>query len=105
MIFNVRILPTANKELTDIVSYLNQHSKTAAKNFLDNYENQINLLRQGIVSYSLSRMPELAELGYHSAFVDDYLFLYYEEDDCIVIAHFFHQRQNYASLVCSREIE
>ena len=96
-----RILESANRELGEITTYLAGYSKDAAKAFLDEYELQLDLICSKTVMYGLSRMPELAQLGYHCALVGKYLFLYYIENDAIVVAHLFHQRQDYAKLVKS----
>ena len=99
MAFRPRILESADRELGEIVAYLAGYSKNAAKTFLDEYESQLDLICSETVTYGLSRMPELAQLGYHCALVGKYLLLYYIEDDAVVVAHLFHQRQDYAKLV------
>ena len=49
--------------------------------------------------YGLSRVPELANAGYHATLVGSYLMLYYLSGDTVHIAHFFHQSQDYARYV------
>lgn len=99
MDYNVRILPSAEKEVAEAVALLAGYSKNAARSLLDELENQLDLLRRKTISYAYFRMPELAHMGYRSALVGDCLFLYYIEENDLVIAHFFHQRQGYVSLV------
>lgn len=99
------MLPTAEEELEAAVLYLKRYSERAAQTLLDNLSHQLGLLGSGVLQYSLSRMPELAELGYRTALVGDHLFLYYIDEEDLVIAHFFHQRQDYAALVKSRELD
>lgn len=96
-----RILETANHELEDIVSYLASHGKHTAEAFINEYAKQLDLICSGTVSYGLSRMPELALLGYRTALVGSYGILYYFENDFVVVAHIFHQSQDYAALVAS----
>lgn len=103
MAFNVKILPTAHNELTSEVAYLLQHSKPAAARLIQRYRDMLDALADGTLSLPLSRMPELASRGYHTAFIGDYLFLYYIEKNDLVVAHFFHQRQDYASLVTAED--
>ena len=103
MAYRSRLLESANRDLEDIVGHLASCSDTRAAAFLDEFENQLDLICSGIVSYGYSRMPELARLGYRCALVGDYLFLYYLEGDAVVVAHIFHQRQDYANLVRARE--
>lgn len=99
MAYKVVILPTARVERKAITDYLAQLGKSAVASFLDEYEHQIDLIASGAVEYRLSRFKELADLGYRMAPVNDYLFLYVVDDDVVRVAHFFHQTQNYASLV------
>lgn len=96
-----RILPRAEAELEEIVSYLSNvlGSHGAAKAFLDDFVSQVDALCEHPYMSPLSRLPELAELGYRSAPVGNYLFLYRVVDDEIVVAHVFHQSQDYARLV------
>lgn len=105
MAYRARVLEGANKELGDIVAYLAGYSPDAARSFLEEYETQLDLICSGVVSYGLSRMPELAQLGYRCALAGKYLFLYYVEDDCIVVAHLLHQRQDYAKIIGSDTAE
>ena len=99
MVYKTQILPTAERELDGIVAYLSEFGLSTAVSFLEEYHHQLDLLSEGAIEYSFSRMPELAALGYHTALVNRYLFLYYVEGDMLKIAHFFHQSQNYAALV------
>ena len=103
MAYRARILEGANDELEEVVAYLSARGGDAAADFLDAFEAQLDLICSGAVEHGLSRMPELARLGYRAALVGRYLFLYYVDGDAVVVAHLFHQRQDYASLVMSRD--
>lgn len=96
---NVRLQPTANIELEGIVSYLLAFGLSSAQSFLDAWQNVLEELQDNIVEHRLSRFPVLARLGYHTVLVNDYVVLYFKENDCIVIAHIFHQSQDYANIV------
>lgn len=102
MAYNVKILPTAEQEVDDIVDYLMGHGIFTARHFLDKYRSQLQLLQSGVVDYGLSKLPELAVLGYHACLVNSYVMLYYYDNEDVVIAHVFHQSQDYAALVISR---
>ena len=103
MTYKYRILKSANDELDDIILYLSKNSKSAARKFIDAYEHQLDLICSGKVSYGLSRMQELARLGYHTALVGNYMFFHYIENKTIVVAHIFHQRRDYSSIVAPAE--
>ncbi len=99
MAYRVVILPTAVVEREAITDYLANIGTSAVASFLDEYARQLELIASGAVNYRLSRFAELAELGYRMAPVNNYLFLYVIENDVVTVAHFFHQSQNYASLI------
>lgn len=103
MACNVRIQPTALRELESIVDYLTGSGPMTAASFLDEWEAMLEGLRDGIVAYRLSRFDVLARLGYHTVLVKGYIVLYFKEADDIVIAHLFHQSQDYASIVLNGE--
>lgn len=102
MTCNVRIQPTASRELESIVAYLLAFESHTAKSFLDSWKQMLEELRDGVVKHRLSRFPVLSRLGYHTILVDDYIVLYFKEDNAVVIAHIFHQSQDYASIAISR---
>ena len=96
---NVRILPSAEQEVEEIVAYLAGHGPMTARRFVDAYRKQLDLLASGVVEYGLSALPELAELGYHACRATRYILLYYREGADVVIAHVFHESRDYARLV------
>lgn len=97
------MLPSAAKELEGTVSYLNAFGPEAAKAFLKSWERLLDELKDGAVAHGLSRFPTLARLGYRTALVGNYVVLYYIEKNDRVIAHVFHQSQDYASIVLHGE--
>lgn len=101
MTCSYRILAEAQRELDSIVAYLLDVSDgpAAAKGFLDELDEKLGLARETPLLFGLSRMPELAALGYRALFVRNYVVLYFYRDDCVYVAHVFHQRQDYARLV------
>lgn len=99
MASDVRILPSAEEEVAEIVAYLAGFSRDAARGFLEAYEERLELLASGTLDYALSHLPELAELGYHACRVRSYVMLYYHDGDDVVIAHVFHSSSDYARLV------
>ena len=48
--------------------------------------------------YGLSRMPDLAALGYHAVFAGSYVVLCFFRQNTVFVAHVFRQRQDYARL-------
>ena len=99
MAYHLNILPTAQAEADIILNYLKTKNEKAADNFYKELHNIYKTIAEGIVDFGLSRFPELAIEGYHNVFFDNYVILYVEEGDNRTIAHIFHQKQDYASLV------
>lgn len=99
MAYNVRIQPSALIELDEIVSYLMAFGPHTAQSFLDNWEAMLDELRDGIAEHALSKFEVLAKLGYRTAFVKNYIVLFFKEEDTLTVAHIFHQSQDYARLV------
>lgn len=101
MAYRKTILPSAEREIREIVSYLANvlASPRAAKSFLDELEQQANAVCEMPEMRPLSHLPELAAKGHRSCPVGSYLFLYKLVDHRVVIAHVFHQSRDYARLV------
>ena len=99
MAYQLRIQNTADAEANIILDYLASKSQKAADRFYKDLHKSYATLHDGVVNYGLSRFPELAKQGYHSLLFNNYVMLYLEEDNTRIVAHIFHQRQNYAELV------
>lgn len=101
MAYDVKVLPSAELEVEveDIVEYLSGFGMQPARHFIEDYRHRLELLASGVIDYGLCKLPEAAKLGYHACRVNSYIMLYYFEGDAVVIAHVFHQRQDYARLV------
>ena len=101
MAYSVTIAAEAMREYEQIVSYLSGTLKSpaAAKSFVDEFMYQIDSVRNNPELHALSRMPELAAKGYRPLFVKNYVALYKVHEGAVVIAHIFHQSQDYARLV------
>lgn len=96
-----RFLKSAQIEYKNIIQYLCSATggTAAARSFADTLGEQIELICDNPPLFALSRIPELAALGYRAALVGSYIMLYLYRDEVIYIAHIFHQRQDYARLV------
>lgn len=101
MAYKVVILKEAEREYHSIVDYLSNilKSKQAAKNFINEFDKQVALISSNPDIFSLSKLPEVEALGYRSAFINKYVMLYKAEENLVIIAHIFHQTQDYARLV------
>ncbi|WP_166079049.1 type II toxin-antitoxin system RelE/ParE family toxin [Xiamenia xianingshaonis] len=101
MAYKLVILDEAKREEQDIVDYLVNVLKSpqAAAHFLDELDYQLGLIADNPQLFALSRVPELAQRGYRTVQVNNYIMLYKTEGDLVIVAHLFHQIQDYARLV------
>ena len=97
--YKVKIYPTAQQYLLEIIEYLNTLSPEAALRYYD-------LLTEQIAS--LSRMPErcpkpkdlaLAAKGYRYLIVENYLVFYIVSDDTVQIRRILYGRRDYRLLL------
>lgn len=101
MAYRKVILAEAQQEYRDIVGYLvgMVQSEQAARNFIEEFDKQVNLVAESPELYGLSRVPELAERGYRCAPVNNYIALYKVADDRIVVCRIIHKSRDYARLL------
>ncbi len=101
MAYRVVILEEAQREYRGIVDYLANvlKSRQAAIGFMDEFARQVALIEENPTLFALSRLPELAAYGYRTCCVNNYIMLYKTAEDLVMIAHIFHQSQNYAKSV------
>ena len=97
--YKVKIYPTAQQDLLEIIEYLNTLSPEAALRYYD-------LLTEQIAS--LSRMPErcpkpkdlaLAAKCYRYLIVENYLVFYIVSDDTVQIRRILYGRRDYRLLL------
>lgn len=101
MTYEAVILDEAKREFREIVVYLCEvlESPQAAGDFMDEFEHQVKLITENPELYALSALPELTARGYRSEHVKNYVLLFKTAGDLLMIAHIFHQTQDYARLV------
>lgn len=107
MAYEYVILQGAQSDYRAIVEYLIDVKKSpqAARGFADEFDRQLDIVRENPLLHGLSRMSELAALGYRPIFVNRYIALYFFRDNLVTVAHIFHQTQDYASIAVSRDRE
>lgn len=101
MAYRIVILEEAQREYREIVNYLANvlKSRQAAIGFMDKFDHLLALIGENPALFALSRLPELAAYGYRTCCIDNYIMLYKTTGDLVMVAHIFHQSQNYAKLV------
>ena len=97
--YEVRIFPTAQQDLLDVIDYLNTLSKDAALNYYDRLTSEIA---------SLSMLPDrcprprdlaLAAKGYRYLVVGNYLIFYVVVGNVVQIRRILYARRDYRHLL------
>ncbi len=80
--------------------HLSSFGSATVKSFLVEWEKTLEELRDGTVKHRLSRMDVLAQLEYRTVLLGGYVVLFFQDGNgMIVVAHLFHQSQDYANPV------
>lgn len=95
------ILSSAQLEYEAIVGYLalDLANPAAAERFMKEFSHQLDLVREMPEIHALSRVPELATLGFRPMLINNYIALYRFDGEKVIVAHIFHQTQDYARFV------
>ena len=97
--YEVRIFPSAQQDLLDVIDYLNTLSKEVALNYYDRLTSEIS---------NLSIMPErcprprdlaLAAKGYRYLVVGNYLVFYVVAGNIVQIRRILYARRDYKQLL------
>ena len=97
--YEIRIFPTAQQDLLDVIDYLNTLSQDTALKYYDRLTSEIA---------SLSKMPErcprprdlaLAAKGYRYLVVGNYLIFYVVAGNVVQIRRILYARRDYRQLL------
>lgn len=101
MTYEYNLFKGAQEDYEGTVNYLISVSDdfSAAQNFADEFDKQIELVCENPDLYAISRLPELDVLGYRPMLVNNYVALYFFREDTVFVAHIFHQKQDYGRYV------
>jgi len=101
MVIKAKLSESATEEYERIIRYLTTQlrSPQAADNFENEFKRVLSIACKQPEIFALSNDPHLAQQGYRVLLFNKYLALYTYRDDKIIVAHIFHQTQDYARLV------
>ncbi len=97
--YKVRIYPTAEQDLAEIVNYLNTLSQQAALKYYDMLTKEIAGLSTMPERYPHPRDLALTAKGYRCLIVKDYLVFYMVVGDTVQIHRILYGRRDYQSLL------
>ena len=95
----VRLLPSAEEDLADIISYIAADRITSARALADRIEKNLKLLS---ANPRLGRVPaekELADSGYRFLIVENYLIFYVIEGKTIYVHRIIHGARDYLAIL------
>ncbi len=104
MAYNVRIMEKAEKDLSEIFTYISDTlcNPKAAESLLEEFLNEKNNIADNPYMYPLSNDSMLQAEGYHRfLFKKNYLALYLIDDDekLVSIMRIFYAKRNYSNLI------
>jgi toxin ParE1/3/4 len=97
--FIVRLLPAAEEDFTEIISYIAADRLRAAKNLADRIEKNLKLLSNNPHLGRIPKEEELAKAGYRFLIIENYLLFYIVEGKTIYIHRIIHGAREYFSLL------
>lgn len=97
--YKIRIFPSAQRDLGEIVDYLNTLSKDAALGYYDLIVSEIASLASMPFRCPHPRDLSLAAKGYRYLTVKNYLVFYIVSGDTVQIHRILYARRDYASLL------
>ena len=97
--YKIRIFPSAQRDLTEIVEYLNTLSPAAAQKYYDLIVSEIASLSSMPMRYPHPRDLALAAKGYRYMSVRNYLVFYIVSGDTVQIHRILYARRDYTRLL------
>lgn len=97
--YRIRIYPTAEQDLADVIEYLNTFSREAAVRYYDLLTEEIAGLAVMPERWPRPRDLALAAKGYRYLIVKDYLVFYMVVGDMVQIRRILYGRRDYKSIL------
>lgn len=97
--YEVRIFPSAQQDLLDVIDYLNTLSKEVALNYYDRLTSEISSLRMMPERCPRPRDLALAAKGYRYLVVGNYLVFYVVSGNIVQIRRILYARRDYKQLL------
>lgn len=97
--YKVRIFPTAQQDLKDIVDYLNTLSPEAATSYYDEIVEKVQSLSSMPERCPLCRDQQLKLRGYRKLIVRQYIVFFVIHADTVQIRRILYGRRQYESLL------
>ena len=100
--FDIRYLPTAERDLVDIFEYILKDNPSAASSLLEEIDRSISQLAHHPLLGRIPKDDRLEKLGYRILIVRKYLVFYVVKQHAIQIRRVIHGARQYAFLLRKR---
>jgi toxin ParE1/3/4 len=97
--YELRLLRTAEDDLTEIVLYVAADRPAAAEALADRFAHKIGLLADNPHLGSVPKEDSLVQMGYRYLAVDNNLIFYLVEARVIYVHHVIHRARDYTNLI------
>ena len=101
--YDIRYLPVAEEDLSEIINYLLEHSVHATNRFIDALDGLEESLSMFPELRTLSRDKKLRNKGYRMLVISDYLLFYTIKHDRVYVMMIVHGKRNYLPLLKETE--
>ena len=97
--YEVIITPSAQKDLTEIKSYLTNVLKTSSNSIFEKSLEQVKILKVHPFTYKVHQDPLLKLVGYRIIPIDNYLMFYVIKSNIVQIHRVLYAKRNYLQLL------
>ncbi|MBQ5464807.1 MAG: type II toxin-antitoxin system RelE/ParE family toxin [Fibrobacter sp.] len=97
--YEVIITPSAQKDLTEIKSYLTNVLKTSSNSIFEKILEQVKILKVHPFTYKVHQDPLLKLVGYIIIPIDNYLMFYVIKSNIVQIHRVLYAKRNYLQLL------
>ena len=97
--YEVIITPSAQKDLTEIKSYLTNVLKTSSSSIFEKFLEQVKILKVHPFTYKVHQDPLLKLVGYRIIPIDNYLMFYVIKSNIVQIHRVLYAKRNYLQLL------
>jgi len=97
--YSVKIFPTAQNDLKNIVDYLNTHSPVAAMRYYDLIVEKVGTLQTMPERCALARDTQLRLRGYRLLHVENYIVFYIVNGNTVEIRRILYAKRQYKELL------
>ncbi len=97
--YEIEYLPSAQKDIIDIVDYIKLDNPSAALNFVDKLDDSISKLADFPLIGIVPKDSRLQLLNYRMLIVDNYLVIYVLKDNTVEIRRVIHGKRKYDFLL------